>query len=160
MPATGWWLPVAMCLFVYAGASQFAALALIIVAAILDALDGRLARLLKSESEIGAELDSLCDFVNFGVAPGFVLYLWSLQALGGFGYVPCLMFAVCMALLGTGVLARNDFDLFYLLKQWRRRRRLRAAAEQRGGLAAPSPALATARRPPALPPMAALRPAR
>jgi len=59
---------------------------------------GLCARLLKATSRFGAEFDSLADFLCFGVAPGFVLYLWSLQALGGFGYVPCLMFAVCMAL--------------------------------------------------------------
>ena len=75
-----------------------AAAAAIIVAACIDGLDGRLARLLKATSRFGAEFDSLADFLCFGVAPGFVLYLWSLQTLGGFGYVPCLMFAVCMAL--------------------------------------------------------------
>jgi len=75
-----------------------AAAAAIVVAACIDGLDGRLARLLKATSRFGAEFDSLADFLCFGVAPGFVLYLWSLQALGGFGYVPCLMFAVCMAL--------------------------------------------------------------
>jgi CDP-diacylglycerol--serine O-phosphatidyltransferase len=78
---------------------RFAAAAVaIIVAACIDGLDGRLARLLKATSRFGAEFDSLADFVCFGVAPGFVLYLWSLQVAGGFGYVPCLMFAVCMAL--------------------------------------------------------------
>ena len=70
----------------------------IAAAGIIDGLDGRLARLLKATSRFGAEFDSLSDFLCFGVAPGFVLYLWSLQALGGFGFVPCLMFAVCMAL--------------------------------------------------------------
>ena len=70
----------------------------IVVAACIDGLDGRIARLLKATSRFGAEFDSLADFLCFGVAPGFVLYLWALQALGGFGYVPCLMFAVCMAL--------------------------------------------------------------
>ncbi len=78
---------------------RFAAAAgAIVVAACIDGLDGRIARLLKATSRFGAEFDSLADFLCFGVAPGFVLYLWSLQALGGFGYVPCLMFAVCMAL--------------------------------------------------------------
>ena len=75
-----------------------AAAAAIVVAACIDGLDGRLARLLKATSRFGAEFDSLADFLCFGVAPGFVLYLWSLQTLGGFGYVPSLMFAVCMAL--------------------------------------------------------------
>lgn len=70
----------------------------IAAAAIIDGLDGRLARLLKATSRFGAEFDSLSDFLCFGVAPGFVLYLWSLQALGGFGYAPCVIFAVCMAM--------------------------------------------------------------
>ncbi|MCC6718727.1 MAG: phosphatidylcholine/phosphatidylserine synthase [Acetobacteraceae bacterium] len=75
-----------------------AAAAAIVLAACIDGLDGRLARLLKATSRFGAEFDSLADFLCFGVAPGFVLYLWALQVAGGFGYVPCLMFAVCMAL--------------------------------------------------------------
>ncbi|MGE0221848.1 MAG: phosphatidylcholine/phosphatidylserine synthase [Acetobacteraceae bacterium] len=70
----------------------------IMVAGVIDGLDGRLARLLKATSRFGAEFDSLSDFLCFGVAPAFTLYLWSLQTAGGFGYVPCLMFAVCMAL--------------------------------------------------------------
>ena len=61
-------------------------------------MDGRLARLLKATSRFGAEFDSLTDFCCFGIAPAFVLYLWSLQTAGGFGFAPCLMFAVCMAL--------------------------------------------------------------
>ncbi len=64
----------------------------------IDGLDGRLARLLKAVSRFGAEFDSLADFMGFGVAPAFVLYLWSLQRLGPFGFVPCMFFAVCMAL--------------------------------------------------------------
>ena len=70
----------------------------ILVAGAIDGLDGRLARLLKAESRFGAEFDSLADFLCFGVAPAFTLYIWSLQRAGGFGYTPCLMFAVCMAL--------------------------------------------------------------
>lgn len=70
----------------------------IAVAAVIDGLDGRLARLLKATSRFGAEFDSLSDFLCFGVAPPFVLYLWSLQRGGAFGYAPCVMFAVCMAL--------------------------------------------------------------
>ncbi len=70
----------------------------IAVAAAIDGLDGRLARLLKSTSRFGAEFDSLSDFLCFGVAPAFMLYLWSLQRAGAYGYVPCMMFAVCMAL--------------------------------------------------------------
>lgn len=70
------------------------AVALIIAAAILDGLDGRIARLLKSESEIGAELDSLCDFVNFGVAPALVLYMWALQDMRAEGWIAALVYAV------------------------------------------------------------------
>ncbi|ABI61240.1 CDP-alcohol phosphatidyltransferase family protein [Granulibacter bethesdensis] len=70
----------------------------ICVAACIDGLDGRLARLLRATSRFGAEFDSLSDFLCFGVAPSFVMYLWSLRPVHGFGFVPCLMFAVCMAL--------------------------------------------------------------
>ena len=70
----------------------------IVVAGVIDGLDGRIARLLKATSRFGAEFDSLTDFLCFGVAPAFVIYLWSLQWLGGIGFVPCLLFAVCMAL--------------------------------------------------------------
>ena len=70
----------------------------IAAAAVIDGLDGRLARLLNATSRFGAEFDSLSDFLCFGVAPGFTLYLWSLQRAGAYGYTPCLMFAVCMAL--------------------------------------------------------------
>ena len=70
----------------------------ITVAAGIDGLDGRLARLLKAVSRFGAEFDSLADFLCFGVAPAFILYFWSLQRGGAYGFTPCLMFAVCMAL--------------------------------------------------------------
>lgn len=70
----------------------------LVVAACIDGLDGRLARLLKATSRFGAEFDSLADFLCFGVAPAFILYEWSLQAGHGYGFAPCLMFAVCMAL--------------------------------------------------------------
>ncbi len=75
-----------------------AAAAAIAVAACIDGLDGRLARLLKATTRFGAEFDSLADFLCFGVAPAFVLYLWSLQAVRGYGFMPCLLFSVCMAL--------------------------------------------------------------
>ena len=74
------------------------AVALIIAAAMLDGMDGRLARLLKSESEIGAELDSLCDFVNFGVAPALVLYLWALQDMRAEGWIAALIYTVACLL--------------------------------------------------------------
>ena len=83
--------------FAYEGRFGSAAVA-IVVAGAIDGLDGRLARLLKATSRFGAELDSLADFLCFGVAPAFILFVWSLQRAGGFGYTPCLIFAVCMAL--------------------------------------------------------------
>lgn len=70
----------------------------IIVAAILDGLDGRMARLLNATSKFGAELDSLSDFVSFGAAPALILYLWSGHGLGGLGWAAALFFAVCCAL--------------------------------------------------------------
>ncbi len=70
----------------------------IVVAGVIDGLDGRLARLLKATSRFGAEFDSLSDFLCFGVAPPFVLYLWSLHRGGAYGYAPGVVFSVCMAL--------------------------------------------------------------
>lgn len=75
-----------------------AAVVAIIVASVFDGLDGRVARLLQGSSRFGAELDSLTDFVNFGVAPVIVLYLWSLNAIGGVGWIAVLGYAVCCAL--------------------------------------------------------------
>src|SRR6516225_9296310 len=70
----------------------------IIAAGIFDGLDGRMARLLKATSRFGAELDSLSDFISFGVAPAAVLYLWTMSALQGVGWAIVLFFAVCCAL--------------------------------------------------------------
>ena len=75
-----------------------AAAVAIVVAGCIDGLDGRLARLLKAVTRFGAEFDSLADFLCFGVAPAFIVYLWSLQPARGYGFIPCLFFAVCMAL--------------------------------------------------------------
>ena len=75
------------------------AVKLIMLAALLDGLDGRLARMLRSESRIGAELDSLADFLNFGVAPALVLYFWALDgAIPSRGWVAVLVFAVACVL--------------------------------------------------------------
>jgi CDP-diacylglycerol--serine O-phosphatidyltransferase len=83
----------------YAIAGNFGMAVLLIgTAAALDGLDGRLARMLKSESAIGAELDSLCDLVNFGVAPALVLYLWGLRPESSFGWIAVLVYAVCCML--------------------------------------------------------------
>jgi CDP-diacylglycerol--serine O-phosphatidyltransferase len=71
------------------------ALGAIIFAAFLDGIDGRLARMLKGTSKFGAELDSLADFVNFGCAPGLILYLWGLHELGNVGWIAAMVFAIC-----------------------------------------------------------------
>jgi CDP-diacylglycerol--serine O-phosphatidyltransferase len=76
---------------------EFAMIA-ILLAAVLDALDGTIARLLKAATDFGAELDSLSDVVAFGVAPALIIYLWSLSTIGGFGWAAALFFAVCCAL--------------------------------------------------------------
>ncbi len=74
------------------------AVAAVLIAAVLDGLDGRLARLLKGASKFGAELDSLSDIVCFGVAPAILLYVWVLQEVGGVGWIIVLAFAVCCGL--------------------------------------------------------------
>lgn len=71
------------------------AVALILVAAVLDGLDGRVARLLRTESAIGAELDSLADFLNFGAATGLTVYLWALQDLRSVGWIAVLVYTIC-----------------------------------------------------------------
>lgn len=70
----------------------------IVVAAVFDQLDGRLARLTRSTSKFGAEYDSLCDLVSFGMAPAVMLYLWALQPFGRLGWVACFLFVSCGAL--------------------------------------------------------------
>ncbi len=83
--------------FAIEGQFQIAVL-VVIIAAILDGLDGRLARALRGTSRFGAELDSLADFVDFGVAPGLILYLWNLHQLKSFGWFAALVFAIACAL--------------------------------------------------------------
>lgn len=86
------------------------ALACIILAGVLDGMDGRIARLLKAQSRFGAELDSLSDNIAFGVAPALILYLWSLQAAPRFGWIAALALAVCCALRLARFNARIDAD--------------------------------------------------
>lgn len=74
------------------------AIVAILVAAVLDGIDGRIARLLQSTSRFGAQLDSLADFVNFGVAPALVLYFWGLSSMRSLGWIAVLVFAICMSL--------------------------------------------------------------
>ncbi|WP_213981743.1 CDP-diacylglycerol--serine O-phosphatidyltransferase [Sphingomonas sp. dw_22] len=75
-----------------------AAVLMVLAAAVLDGIDGRIARLVRAESRFGAELDSLSDAISFGVAPALILYLWSLQALGRFGWLVALIYALFCAL--------------------------------------------------------------
>ncbi|MET0679148.1 MAG: CDP-diacylglycerol--serine O-phosphatidyltransferase [Bradyrhizobium sp.] len=70
------------------------AVAAIVFAAVLDGIDGRVARLIKGQSKFGAELDSLADFVNFGVAPGLILYFWQLNELHDSGWIAAMMYAI------------------------------------------------------------------
>lgn len=79
------------------GRLDYAALG-IIIAAVLDGIDGRIARYLKGTSRFGAELDSLADFVSFGCAPALILYFWQLQNLKALGWLACLLLAFAMAL--------------------------------------------------------------
>ena len=74
------------------------AVTLILLAAILDALDGRIARLIKGTSEFGKELDSLTDFVSFGIAPVLILYFWELNTYGKLGWAIALIYSVCCVL--------------------------------------------------------------
>ena len=70
----------------------------IMFAALIDGLDGRIARLIKGTSKVGKELDSLTDMISFGVAPAFIMYFWKLNTLGRFGWLLCLVFVICVAL--------------------------------------------------------------
>ena len=83
--------------FAFDGNFQFSIIA-IIVAAIIDGLDGRIARLIKGTSKVGKELDSLTDVISFGVAPAFIMYFWSLNQIGRIGWLICLIYVMCVAL--------------------------------------------------------------
>ena len=87
----------------------------ILFAAILDALDGRIARLIKGTSEFGKELDSLTDFVSFGIAPVFVLYFWELNTYGKLGWAITLIYSVCCVLR----LARFNLTKIEEKQEWK-----------------------------------------
>src|ERR1700744_4730784 len=70
------------------------AVAALVFAAVLDGIDGRVARMIKGQSKFGSQLDSLADFVNFGVAPGLILYFWQLHELGNGGWIAAMGVAV------------------------------------------------------------------
>ncbi len=91
------------------------AVTLILLAAILDALDGRIARLIKGTSEFGKELDSLTDFVSFGIAPVFILYFWELSTYGKLGWAISLIYSVCCVLR----LARFNLTKFDNQEEWK-----------------------------------------
>jgi CDP-diacylglycerol---serine O-phosphatidyltransferase len=91
------------------------AVTLILLAAILDALDGRIARLIKGTSEFGKELDSLTDFVSFGIAPVFVLYFWDLNKYGKLGWAITLIYSVCCVLR----LARFNLTKIEETQEWK-----------------------------------------
>ncbi len=90
------------------------AVQLILAATLLDALDGRIARMLNSATDLGAELDSLADFLNFGVAPALMLYVWALQDMRSAGWISVLIFAVCcvlrLARFNVGNKSEEDLD--------------------------------------------------
>ena len=83
--------------FALDGRFEFAIIA-ILFAALIDGLDGRIARLIKGTSKVGKELDSLTDMISFGVAPAFIMYFWKLNTLGRFGWLLCLVYVICVAL--------------------------------------------------------------
>ena len=91
------------------------AVILILLAAILDALDGRIARLIKGTSEFGKELDSLTDFVSFGIAPVLILYFWELNSYGKLGWTIALIYSVCCVLR----LARFNLTKVELQHEWK-----------------------------------------
>ena len=91
------------------------AITLILIASILDALDGRIARLIKGTSDFGKELDSLTDFVSFGIAPAFILYFWELNAYGKLGWAITLVYSVCCVLR----LARFNLTKIENTEKWK-----------------------------------------
>ena len=85
------------------------------LAAILDTLDGRVARIIKGTSKVGKELDSLTDVISFGVAPGFIMYFWTLNEMGKVGWMLVLIYAVCCALR----LARFNLTVIEENESWK-----------------------------------------
>jgi CDP-diacylglycerol--serine O-phosphatidyltransferase len=93
----------------YAIAGEFdKSVQLVILAGVLDGIDGRAARLLKAQSRFGAELDSLADSISFGVAPALIVYLWTLQEVPRLGWLAALSFAICCVLRLARFNARID----------------------------------------------------
>ena len=107
----------------------------IVVAAVIDGLDGRVARGLRVTSRFGAELDSLSDFVCFGVAPALIIFFWSLQEAGGLGWAFALCFAVCCAIRLARFNTELDPDAVYDKPAWAKRFFTGVPAPAGGGLA-------------------------
>lgn len=99
--------------FAFEGNFKLAIIA-VLVAALLDGLDGRVARALNATSQFGAELDSLADVINFGVVPALILYIWDLKNLGNFGWLACLLYviAVVLRLARFNVMDLKSSDIF------------------------------------------------
>ena len=83
--------------FAFDGKYELSVIA-VIIAAVIDGLDGRIARLIKATSKVGKELDSLTDVISFGVAPAFIMYFWSLSEIGRLGWLISLIYVICVAL--------------------------------------------------------------
>ena len=83
--------------FAFDGKFELSVIA-VIVAGVIDGLDGRIARLIKGTSKVGKELDSLTDVISFGVAPAFIMYFWALSEIGRFGWLISLIYVICVAL--------------------------------------------------------------
>ena len=94
--------------FAFAGKFELSVIA-VIVAAVIDGLDGRIARLIRATSKVGKELDSLTDVISFGVAPAFIMYFWSLSEIGRLGWLISLIYVICVALR----LARFNITWFF-----------------------------------------------
>ena len=95
--------------FALDGKFEFAVIA-IILAALIDGQDGRLARLIKGTSKVGKELDSLTDMISFGVAPAFIMYFWKLNELGRLGWLICLIYVICVALRLARFNINSNYD--------------------------------------------------
>tara|TARA_B100000029_G_scaffold470887_1_gene510093 strand:+ start:107 stop:904 length:798 start_codon:yes stop_codon:yes gene_type:complete len=95
--------------FAFDGKFEYSIIA-IIVAAIIDGLDGRIARLIKGTSKVGKELDSLTDVISFGVAPAFIMYFWTLNEIGRIGWLICLLYVMCVALRLARFNVTSDAD--------------------------------------------------
>ena len=96
--------------FAFDGRFELSVIA-VLIAAIIDGLDGRIARLIKATSKVGKELDSLTDVISFGVAPAFIMYFWTLDNIGRFGWLISLIYVVCVALRLARLMFQQEVNL-------------------------------------------------